>query len=191
MYRANLIIVALGLSIGGLCLFGCKGKSDLAPAAVGGQPDRVPVSELPDWSLAKPDAASLAEGVHGFELKIVWRRCRRALIQLYMALPDNENSPLLILVWGARTNARSADAAEWSTDLSGDEAKASLDDTLREVMGSIKNRRQTWSETPAEHGTINGLPFVRSTWSGVVGNEARKGLAGREMHGNRLRDNPR
>lgn len=59
----------------------------------------------------------------------------------------------------------------------------SLDDSLREVMGAIKRRRSDWTETPFEHGRIDGRDFVRTQWTGVATTAAREGLAGRRMGG--------
>ncbi len=52
-----------------------------------------------------------------------------------------------------------------------------LDKYLSISLEGIKKRRQDWSETPGEGGSINGLTFLRARWNGT---EPAKGW---KMHG--------
>ncbi len=69
------------------------------------------------------------------------------------------------------------------SNLSAKDSKLPLLQLCEQVVIGIKQRRLEWSATQPEQGTINGLPFVRCSWSGVVTSAAREGLAGRAMHG--------
>ena len=52
-----------------------------------------------------------------------------------------------------------------------------LEQILYTFMERLSHRRQDWTRTSAEKGTINGLTFVRARWSGTDPN------LGRKMHG--------
>ncbi|MEZ5941588.1 MAG: hypothetical protein R3C18_09365 [Planctomycetaceae bacterium] len=61
--------------------------------------------------------------------------------------------------------------------------KFSLKKTLRATVDQVRMRRSDWTEEEFEEGQVNGISFVRTSWSGVATDAAREGLAGRKMHG--------
>jgi hypothetical protein len=52
-----------------------------------------------------------------------------------------------------------------------------LDELLTKMLDGVKRRRQNWSQSAPERGTINGLTFLRTRWSGTEPNQGWK------MHG--------
>jgi hypothetical protein len=52
-----------------------------------------------------------------------------------------------------------------------------VDQFLTSMLDGVRRRRQNWSQSPPEWGTINGLAFLRIRWSGT---EPSKGW---KMHG--------
>lgn len=51
----------------------------------------------------------------------------------------------------------------------GEANKYTLEQALDKLLGSIQRlRKQDWQRTRAERGTINGLTFVRASWSGTA-----------------------
>jgi hypothetical protein len=69
------------------------------------------------------------------------------------------------------------------TDLSDQEIKSSLEKLFEDPIDAIRRRRDNWKDSGVERGHINDHPFVRTSWTGTVTATARKGLAGRTMHG--------
>lgn len=69
------------------------------------------------------------------------------------------------------------------SDLTAEDAKIPLEKQFEGVVLAIKQRREKWSSIEIERGQINGHPFVRTSWTGIVAPGARKGLVGRTMHG--------
>jgi hypothetical protein len=178
------IIVQQILSIA--LLFGCNDQGP-PPTAIGGQQSAAPApasdparnssrAEDPDWSLAEMDSRSLGSPykMANFEIRppsnfrfIKYVAEAKTYYWIGRVRADETYPQFMVII----------------TELPADGANAPVENALSEVMGAIRQRRQDWSETPAEHGRINGLPFVRSSWSGVATNAAREGLSGRTMHG--------
>ena len=160
----------------GLCLFGCNRQSASPSAATSEQARNDSGAELPEWSLVKSDSTSLGAPfrMSQFEIRPPANfRFVKHIAELntyYWVGPvrKDETYPQFMII---------------VTCLPTDKAKTPLADLLQEVMGSIKKRRQDWSDTAAEQGKINGLRFIRSSWRGVATNAAHEGLSGREMHG--------
>jgi hypothetical protein len=162
--------------IGVLCLFGCARESAVPPAPASENPNHGVTDQLPEWSLAESNSASLGAPFKMSQFEI--RPPANFRFIKYLA-----ESKTYYWVGPVRKDETYAQLMVTITALSDDEANASLKSMLDNVVGSIQKRRENWTDTPAEHGTINGLPFVRSSWSGVATGVAREGLSGRMMHG--------
>jgi hypothetical protein len=176
MHYAKQIVIVAQLIFGGLVLSGCNGRSEPPQAAPGAQSHETSASELPEWSLAKSDSTSFAPPVKvsRFEFR------PPSSFQLVKNLGQGTG-----FIWASpvRKDETYAHLMVVVAELTGEDAKTSLEDNLREVMETIKRRRSDWSETAAEQGKINGLRFIRSSWSGVPTDDKRKSFAGRKMHG--------
>lgn len=178
------------LLLGCLCLFGCTKQSPLPQAPSGPQsatapnPPREPVrvtrsEELPDWSLGESDSESLDSPYKMSQFEIRPPASFRFIKSL-----DEPKSHSTAYYWigQIREDETYPQFIVTITGLSS-HSNAPLANVFQEVLGAIQRRRQEWSATPVEFGTINGLAFARSSWSGVATDAAREGLAGRTMHG--------
>jgi hypothetical protein len=180
------IVLALPV-IAGLLLFGCS-RQAAQPSAQSGtqavaaqtrnaeQAHAVSNAELPDWSLSEADSTSLGSPyrMSSFEIR------PPANFRFIKYLPEEKS---YYWVGPVRADETYPQFFVTITELSGSDTNASLAASLSEIMDAVKQRRTDWSQTPAEQGKINGLPFIRSSWSGVASSAARKGLSGRAMHG--------
>ena len=63
------------------------------------------------------------------------------------------------------------------------ETSDTLAQALGVVLGALKRDWETWSQTPVEHGEVNGLPCVRCSCGGIVPSDLPAGLAGQERRG--------
>lgn len=184
MNRFNVLALPV---LGGLCLFGCNRQSAPPSVPSGQQSAAVPTrtgeqghhassDELPDWYLAETDSSSLSPPykMSPFEIR------PPANFRFIKYIPESKTH---YWVGPVRSDETYPQFMVIITELSARDTNASLAALLSDVMGAIKQRRTDWSETPVEQGKINGLPFVRNSWSGVASSAAREGLAGRTMHG--------
>lgn len=135
-----------------------------------------PAAELPEWSLAGAAAASLGDpySMTKFEIRppanfrfIKYSPETKTYIWVGPVRADETYPQLMVIV----------------TPLSAQESNNSLTTSLQGVLGAIQKLRESWTSTPIEQGKINGVPFVRCSWNGVVAGGARAGLVGRKMHG--------
>jgi hypothetical protein len=49
-----------------------------------------------------------------------------------------------------------------------------LDEFLNTMLDGVKQRRQNWSQSTPERGTVNSLTFLRTRWSGTETNKGWK-----------------
>lgn len=180
------VFVALPLACG-MSLFGCSTQS-VPPAASSppptasvpthtGEHDRdVSKDQLPDWSLSESDSNSLGSpyNVSPFEIR------PPATFRFIKYVAEAKTH---YWVGPVRADKTYPQLMVTITALSARDTNAPLANLLKDVLSGIQKHRQEWSATPAEHGKINGLSFVRSSWSGVATSAARDGLSGRAMHG--------
>jgi hypothetical protein len=150
-----------------LCALGCnKGSPSTNPA----------LDQPPQWSLSDSEPAPPASAFQMGEFEIRppeqfrFTKHDPATQSYYWVGPvrDDETYAQLIVIM---------------SDLSEHEARSSLEKLFEGSLAAIKQRRENWTRTEIERGRINGHPFVRASWSGVVTPAAREGLAGRTMHG--------
>jgi hypothetical protein len=158
----------------GLFLFGCPG-----PTRAGEPNNRAPGEESPNWSLSKADSGSLGSPykMSSFEIR------PPASFRFKGFLPSPGT-----YCWDGPIRADQTGPKLFVQIVSVDESPApdadgSLAEPLRKIMDAIKKRHTDWSQTPAEEGRINGLPFIRSSWSGSLTNAGRAGSSGTKMHG--------
>jgi hypothetical protein len=52
-----------------------------------------------------------------------------------------------------------------------------VDEYLEVMLDGVKRRRRDWSQSTPERGTVNGLTFLRTRWSGT------DPASGRKLHG--------
>ncbi len=182
----RITLVALPLFVG-LCLSGCNrqsappptpsgAQSAAGPASTGERDRHAPSNELPDWSLTESDSTSLASPYKMSPFEIRPPTSFRFIKYI-------TESKMYYWVGPVRKDETYPQFMVTIIGLSARDANSPLENLLKDVLGGIQQHRQEWSATPAEHGKINGLPFVRSSWSGVATSAARKGLSGRTMHG--------
>lgn len=182
----RIIVLALPVLVG-LCLFGCNRQSAppsvqsgqqtaAAPTRTGEQGRHASSGELPECSLAETDSGSLGSlyKMSSFEIRPP---------ASFRFIKYSPKSKTYYWVGPVRTDETYPQFWVTITALSARDANASLAKSLSDIMGTVKRRRTDWSETPAEQGKIDGLPFIRSSWSGVASSAAREGLSGRTMHG--------
>jgi hypothetical protein len=188
--NAYVILATSMLMAGGAWLNGCSSKSPPPAASSNRQPAPAPPApppprkldgdvsshELATWPLGEEESKSLGLPFRMKQFEIRPPANFRYIDRVsdsqkhYWIGPirEDETYPQLIVI---------------IAELPAGEASAPLPNLLKDVMAAIKQLRKDWSATPAEQGRINGLPFIRSTWSGVATGASREGLAGRTMHG--------
>lgn len=135
---------------------------------------------LPDWSLRERDSSILGamHSIPPFEIRLP------ASFRFIKSIENTETRRVShYWVGPIRNDETYAQFIVTFVDLSARDSKAPLLNLFDAVLTGIEARRQEWSATAPEQGIINGLPFVRCSWSGVVSSAAREGLAGRTMHG--------
>lgn len=167
-----------------ICIVGCGQRSPPAKIAPNSPPTKAlsntpsakaMPSTIAEWVLDETDAKSLGSSVQisGFEI-------RPPASFRYVKY---EKQPSHIWAGPIRSDETYALLMVLVLDLSDQESKLSLDQQFEKVTGAFKSQHKNWSMEKVEHGTINGIHFVRTSWSGMATSAARKGLAGREMHG--------
>jgi hypothetical protein len=196
MTQTNPLILVAQLMLGGLCMFGCSGQSQPAqsqPAQspsgrqsatapnVPGDADRVaPSEQLPDWSLGESDFQSLGSPYKMAQFEI----CPPASFRFIKSLDEPKtHSTTYYWVGPVRKDETYPQFFVIITGLSPRHSSAPLANLLDDVLRGIQRHRQDWQATPAEYGSVGGLTFARSSWSGIATSAAREGLAGRTMHG--------
>lgn len=179
-----LVWVLLTSSLG---LSGCESnsapfapKSRRKPAATEVSADRpgeeVQDDELPVWSLIESESNLVGPAFAIGQLELCppksfrfFKRYEAASTYCWVGpIREDETYPLFIVI---------------VTALPPGHVNAPLKALLEDSLAGIRQRRRQWSAKPIEHGIVNGLPFVRSSWEGVATDAAREGLAGRMMHG--------
>jgi hypothetical protein len=171
----NATVPAL-LLIGVWGLFGCSRQSAGPIAPAGEDVPQASVDELPEWSLTESDSASLGAPYKTSQWEI--RPPADFRFIKYVA-----ESKMYYWVGPVRADETYPQLIVTIAPLSGQEANAPLTTLMKGALGSIQQIREDWSETQVEQGKIDGLPFARSSWSGVATGTAREGLTGRTMHG--------
>lgn len=182
MHHAKATILSIFPAIGVLLLIGCErqqpaapANEGLPPAASNAQALNASSEPLPDWSNTESDAKTLAEPFEMAPYEIRPPADFRFIKHLAAANTYYWIGPV----------REDETYAQFSVTITEVEPKTydSLDNALEAVLASIRQRREGWSNAPPEHGKINGVAFIRTSWDGVASSAARKGLAGREMHG--------
>ncbi len=192
---SSLISVAL-LGLGCLYLFGCSRQSPPSQSpppqspsapqpAAAANPAREPVrgapsEQLPNWSLGESDSESL-----GAPYKLSQFEIRPPASFRFIKSFDEPKTHSTTYYWvgPVREDETYPQFIVTITASSARDSNAPLANVFEDVLRGIQRRRQDWSATPPESGRINGLTFLRGSWSGVATGAAREGLAGRAMHG--------
>lgn len=132
--------------------------------------------ELPVWSVAEADLSTLAAPFEMSPFEI-----RPPVDFRFIRYVAEANS--YYWIGPVRDDETYAQLIVMFTDLAEDDADKPLAVLLQQTLSSIRERRSNWLQTAIEEGRVNGMPFARATWSGVVTSAAREGLSGRTMHG--------
>jgi len=184
--RTRIILVALPL-IAGVWLSGCNRQpTPLSPKSAGTETSAretepvAPKGQLPDWSLGESDSNSLGVPYKMSQFEIRPPESFRFIKSIEEPIT---HAKTYYWVGPARADETYPQFMVIITELSARDSKTPLANLLKDMLRGIEQRRQEWIATPPEHGTINGLPFVRSSWSGVATSAAREGLSGQTMHG--------
>ncbi|NQU23203.1 MAG: hypothetical protein HQ567_18140 [Candidatus Nealsonbacteria bacterium] len=149
-------------------------KGGLATPETERDPDAV---DLPTWSPGPDDIERLSPPVElsGFTI--------RPPRGFKLVKDDLASSGLIFWRGPIRDDETYAYFMVIITTLSEEDSKLPLETILDDVVAGVRQRRREWTRTATERGNVNGLTFVRTRWSGVATSAARKGLAGRQMHG--------
>ncbi|MBN1909786.1 MAG: hypothetical protein JW818_08605 [Pirellulales bacterium] len=179
--------MALLAVLGGLCLGGCNESSNAPKPPSNKQAAAAPTKNdeadrdnhqivFSERSLTEADLQSLGEPyrMSRFEIR------PPAKFRFIKYVPKTKS---YLWVGPVRTNGTYAQFFVTIIDTPAHENNASLAKALNAVLGALKRDRTTWSQTPVEHGEVNGLPCVRCSCGGIVSNAAPAGLAGQERHG--------
>jgi hypothetical protein len=136
---------------------GCNRQNSSLPSGQAGQPDETLLGELGDaieinGYLLRPPRGyqeTTSKDVPTWVKMVAWRGTTRS----------DGTAPAFAVAVGVPP------AGERVPD---------LDELLTVSLDAVKRRKENWSESTPDEGTINGLVFLRARWSGTVPDTDRK-----------------
>ena len=176
MRRANATVFSALVLIVVSCLFGCSGQPATPSAPAVENVLQASADGLSEWSLTESDSASL-----GTPYKMSQWEIRPPADFRFIKYVAESN--MYYWVGPVRADETYPQFIVTIAPLTAQQLNAPLTTLMKGALGSIQQIREEWSETPVEQGKIEGLPFARSSWSGVATDTSREGLTGRTMHG--------
>jgi hypothetical protein len=160
-------VVPLGL----ICILGCK-PSSVSTESVAQSGDNAQVASDPtSQGLAESNKAWIPDPAISSQLAAEEEFAGFLIAppkDFEAIRPPSPPPGTRTIAWkGAERSDGTAPSVQWTAiEIPADGPEMTLEIGLGKFLGSIRSRRQNWTESEPEYGSLGGVAFIKKSWSG-------------------------